>query len=160
MRGTCRLKAFVGPLAVLTALLGSFPLANAQQVIDSSDVPDDMLTIVVGTRFVSAPEGEISPRLLFTDRRIPLDRFNETDHCIDDSALEMAKTYFETLGRMLAKAGYYYIIPDADVMKSIATCENIKGQPPQAWVEKKTKIIAFGRVVPTTEAPALEQSIR
>ncbi len=90
----------------------------------------------------------------------PSPRFNETDHCVDQHALEVAKEYFETLGRVMGKAGHYYFVPEAEISKSVSMYEKQHGRPPQAWVDTKTKIIAFGRVVPTEEAPALEQSVR
>lgn len=117
------------------------------------------MTLVVGTRFVS-PSVQTSARALFTDARIPLSAFNETDHCIDQQALELAKEYFATLGRVLGKAGHYYFVPEDEIKKSVSICERLHHKPPQVWTAKGTRIIAFGRVVPTTEAPALEESIR
>lgn len=129
--------------------------------IDKSGVSsDDDLTIVVGTRFVSASAQQTSPKAEFDNARIPVALFNETDRCIDESALELAKDYFNTLGRALGKAGYFYVLPESDVRKARFACEKLHLQPPKAWVDDKTKIIAFGEVVPTANAPALEESIR
>lgn len=135
--------------------------AVAQSTLaDHGVVPDDMLTIVVGTRFVAPPAKELSAKELFTDARIPLSAFNETDHCVDQSALEVAKEYFATLGRVLGKAGYYYFVPEAEIEKAVSMCERMHRQPPKAWTGNKTKIIAFGKVVPDSEAAALEKSVR
>lgn len=123
-------------------------------------VSDDMLTLVVGTRFVSSPANELSARAQFTEHRIALETFNDTDRCVDQTALEVAQEYFNTLGRALGKAGHYYFVPDAEIDKALTMCEKMHGRPPQAWVATKTKVLAFGRVVPTAAAPALEQSIR
>jgi hypothetical protein len=123
-------------------------------------VPDDMLTLVVGTRFVAASGDEASARTRFLQERLPLAGFNDTDRCIDEQSLEIAKEYFTTLGRLLSKAGHYYFVPEEEIRKSAAICERLHHRPPQAWVDNATKIIAFGQVVPTVDAPALEQSIR
>jgi hypothetical protein len=123
-------------------------------------VPDDMLTLVVGTRFIRPTADNRSPRALFEGERIPLSAFNETDKCIDQQALEVAKEYFTSLGRLLGKAGFYYFVPDEAIQKSLVMCERLGRKPPQAWIGNGTKIIAFGRVVPTIDAPALEDSIR
>lgn len=123
-------------------------------------VPDDMLTLVVGTRFVTVPDDDASARTLFMDARIPAGSFNDTDRCIDQSALEVAQDYFATLGRMLGKAGHYYFIPESEIKKAAAMCERMHSLPPQALVGANTTVIAFGRVVPTPEAASLEQSIR
>lgn len=148
-------------------------LASALQVVGASTsfgqsppsatdhgvVPDDLLTLVVGTRFVAAPTDDLSAKTLFHDARIPLATFNETDDCIDQSSLKVAQDYFTTLGRVMGKAGHYYFVPKAEIEKSVTMCERLHGRPPQALTEK-TKIIAFGKVVPTAEAPPLENSIR
>jgi hypothetical protein len=123
-------------------------------------VPDDELTLVVGTRFVGRSPDGTSAKAQFDDARIPLSEFNETDHCVDQSALEIAKEYFTTLGRMMGKAGQYYFVPEAEIKKAIAMCERMHSSPPRAWVDSKSQIIAFGKVVPTTEAPALEETLR
>jgi hypothetical protein len=123
-------------------------------------VADDDLTVVVGTRFVAPSSEGLTAKAQFTDARIPLSAFNETDHCVDQQALEMAKDYFNSLGRLLGKAAQYYFVPDADVKKLVSLCEKQHGRPPQAWVDDKTRIIAFGFAVPTAAAPALERSIR
>lgn len=106
------------------------------------------------------PSAELaSARAQFTGARIPPSAFNETDHCVDQRALEVAKEYFTTLGRALGKAGYYYFLPDGEIGKVAAICERLHGSKPRA-LTSQTKIIAFGRVVPTIDAPALEKSIR
>lgn len=144
------------------ALVLSISEARAQSPpsTDTGVVPDDELTLVVGTRFVGpSPEGT-SAKAQFDFARIPPSEFNETDHCVDQSAIEIAQEYFATLGRVMGKAGHYYVVPEAEIKKSVAMCERIHTQPPKAWVESKTQIIAFGRVVPTVKAPALEQSVQ
>lgn len=135
-------------------------LAHSPSLTDPGVVPDDMLTLVVGTRFVAPSAIDMSARSQFAGARIPLSAFNDTDHCVDQSALELAKDYFATLGRVLGKAGHYYFVPEDEIIKSVTICEQLHGHPPQAWVKQKTKVIAFGKVVPTRDAPALEMSIR
>lgn len=127
---------------------------------DPGVVPDDMLTLVVGTRFVTPSAETASARSLFTSARVPLSAFNDTDNCIDQAALELAKEYFNALGRLLGKAGIYYFVPDDEIKKLVPMCERLHHRPPQAWVDGKTQIIAFGEVVPTTAARVLEESIR
>lgn len=145
-------------LANGAATLAQSPPAPA--VTDPGVVPDDMLTLVVGTRFVAPTETETSAKAQFSDARIPISTFNETDHCVDERALELANDYFTTLGRALGKAGHYYFVPDDEIRKLASQCEKQHGRPPQAWIDNKTKIIAFGRVVPTADAAALEKSVR
>jgi hypothetical protein len=152
----------VGPSA---ALAQTAPQAPADPGVVADDdltgvVADDDLTVVVGTRFVAPSSEGLTAKAQFTDARIPLSAFNETDHCVDQQALEMAKDYFNSLGRLLGKAAQYYFVPDADVKKLVSLCEKQHGRPPQAWVDDKTRIIAFGFAVPTADAPALERSIR
>lgn len=127
---------------------------------DTGVVPDDELTLVVGTRFVKPTDGSLTAHIQFTDKRIPRSNFNETDHCLDEQALVIAKEYFTTLGRTLGKAGYYYFVPETEIKKSLSMCLKLYNSPPNAWVENSTKIIAFGKVVPTANAPALERSVR
>jgi hypothetical protein len=145
-------------LGVSAALAQSPP--NPRLQADPGVVSDDMLTLVVGTRFVTSSADGGSARAQFTDSRIPVSTFNKTDHCVDEQALELAKEYFTTLGRLLGKAGHFYFVPDEQIQKSVSMCERLHNGPPHAWVPDKTKIIAFGQVVPTVDAPALEQSIR
>lgn len=121
---------------------------------------DDDLTIVVGTRFVGPTPVGTPANAQFTDARIPLADFNETDHCVDQSALETATAYFNSLGHMLTKAGVFYFVPESNVREAVRMCEKMHGAPPKAWVADKTSIIAYGKVVPSAEAPALEQSLR
>jgi len=144
-------------LSVLALPVGSPALLGQS---DHGAVPDDMLTLVVGTRFVGPTAEGTSAKSQFTDARIPLSEFNETDHCIDQSALEVAKEYFTNLGRVMGKAGHYYFVSESEIKKSVAMCERQHGRAPQAWVESKTKVIAFGKVVPTVEAASLEESVR
>ncbi len=133
---------------------------HLEPLTDPAVVPDDLLTLVVATRFVSPSKDGTSARAQFTDARIPLSSFNETDRCIDERALEVAKEYFTNLGRVLGKAGHYYFVPEAEIRRAVSMCERLFGHPPQAWVDNKTKVIAFGKVVPTVDAPALERSVR
>lgn len=127
---------------------------------DHGVVADDDLTSVIGTRFVANAKADATPKAQFVDARIPLAAFNDTDHCIDQEALAMAREYFDSLGRMLGKAAQFYILPDADMTAVVANCTRQTGAPPKAWVESTTKVIAFGQVVPTTEAAKLEEAIR
>ena len=165
MRAQSRLQRLtVAILSSCTLLAGTAAaLAQSPSLQTFSDpgvVSDDDLTLVVGTHFVTASPNATSPRAQFTDARIPLAAFNETDRCVDQGALERAQEYFTTLGRLLGKAGHYYFVPDEEIRKSVSMCEKLHKLPPQAWVETKTKIIAFGRVVPTADAAALEKSVR
>ncbi len=41
-----------------------------------------------------------------------------------------------------------------------ANCVRETGEAPKAWQAASVKLIAFGQVVPTTEAAALEAAIR
>lgn len=165
MRVQCQSGRWISALACSATLLAaaSTALAGApsgQTPADAGVAPDDMLTLVVGTHFVAPSAIEATAKVQFTDARIPLSAFNETDHCIDQSALEIAQEYFTGLGRVLGKAGHYYFVPDDRILEYVATCEKMHGRPPQAWTPNATKIIAFGKVVPTVDAPALEESIR
>jgi hypothetical protein len=119
-----------------------------------------MLTLVVGTRFIKPTPAGTTAKSQFSDARIPVSEFNDTDRCVDQRALEVAQEYFTNLGRLLGKAGHYYFVPETEIEKAVSMCERLYKSPPQALVEAKTQIIAFGRVVPTVEAAALEQSIR
>ncbi len=130
------------------------------RLTDPAVVPDDDLTLVVGTHFIAPTTDGVSAKAQFTDARIPLSAFNETDRCLDQTALEVATEYFTTLGRVLGKAGHYYFLPEDEISKAVSMCEKLHGRPPQAWVSGKTKIIAFGKVVPTVDASALEKSVR
>lgn len=139
---------------------GGAPLfAQSPPADDPGVVPDDQLTLVAGTRFVLPSAPDKSAKALFSEDRIPVASFNDTDHCIDKAALDVAQEYFAGLGRALGKAAYYYFVPDDEIKNVVAMCERMSG-PPKAWVEAKTKIIAFGKVVPTPDAPALEKIIR
>lgn len=135
-------------------------LAQPPSHTDTGIITDDMLTLVVGTRFVASSADDASAKVLFTDARIPLGVFNDTDHCVDQSALEVAQEYFTTLGRILGKAGHYYFVPEAEIKKAVSMCERLHKSPPQALAGMNAKVIAFGKVVPTAEAAALERSIR
>jgi hypothetical protein len=169
MRPTSRSLSLSAAFAVLAALTLSPSAGFAQSPVDSplrqpltdpGVVPDDMLTLVVGTRFVAPSSDDATAKAQFTSARIPLSAFNDTDHCVDQAALAVAKEYFTTLGRVMGKAGYFYFVPDAEIRKSVAMCKRLYQAPPKAWVADKTKVIAFGRVVPTHEAPALERAVR
>ena len=121
---------------------------------------EEEMTLVVGTRFIApAAEGK-SAKALFFDDRIPLAALNETDHCADQSALEAAQEYFSQLGARLGKAAHFYFLPDDAMQTAVSMCERMHAQPPKAWVNAKTKVIAIGQFVPTSAAQSLEQSIR
>jgi hypothetical protein len=145
--------------ALMLAMTALFASASAQSPSAAMPADDDM-TLVVGTRFVTASAGEATAKAQFEGARIPLTAFNETDSCIDQSALEAATEYFDTLGRELAKAGHYYFVPNSEIEKIASACERTHGRPAQAWMQAKTAVIAFGRVVPSSYAAKLEQSIR
>lgn len=145
-------------IAAAPAALAQSP--SSQTDNDAGTASDDTLTIVVGTRFVGPSATGETANTQFTDARIPLTAFNETDHCVDQSALETATAYFNSLGRVLSQAGHFYFVPEADVREAVSMCEKMHGRPPQAWVADQTAIIEYGKVVPAAEASALEQSIR
>jgi hypothetical protein len=118
------------------------------------------MTLVTATRFVAARGADQSARGLFETARLPLSRFNATDHCIDTAALQAATEYFDALGRELIEAGHFYFVPDEEMQRVAALCERSEGGAPQAWKAGEVKVVAFGRVVPTTMASRLEQSLR
>jgi hypothetical protein len=163
MGAISRLPQLTVALFALWLLVGISPSRAQspplQPLTDPKVVPDDELTLVVGTRFVAPSPTATTARAQFTDARIALSSFNETDHCVDQRALEVATEYFTTLGRVLGKAGHYYFLPEDEIRKAVLMCEKLHG-PPQAWVVEKTKVIAFGKVVPTGDAQALERSVR
>lgn len=134
--------------------------AEPTGLIKNAEQADAGLILVVGTRFVGSTPVGTPANAQFTDARIPLAGFNETDHCIDQSALETATAYFNSLGNILAKAGVFYFVPEANVRDAVRMCEKMHGAPPRAWVADQTSIIAYGKVVPALEAPTLEQSLR
>jgi hypothetical protein len=143
-------------IALAAALPATAPLAE-----DTAGVaPDDQLTLVVGTRFVKPAPAAASAKAQCSEARISTDDFNDTDHCLDQGALEVAKEYFITLGRTLGKAGFFYYVPEPEIKKLIAMCTRLHRSPPKAWVEAETEIIAFGKVVPDADAPKLERAIR
>lgn len=150
--------ALAGLAAWMT--LAGVSAAQSPSTPGSSAAVEEDLTLVVGTRFVSPAADGGSPKAQFADARIPLSAFNATDHCVDQRALELAMDYFSNLGPVLGKAGHYYFVPDAELAKAASMCERMHGAPPQAWVDTKTQVVAFGRIVPTADAPALERSIR
>lgn len=165
MRAASRVPRLTAAFLSTWVLLVGAPAALAQS--PSPEAPneagaraDDDLTLVVGTRFVAPAKAGASPRAQFTDARIPLSAFNETDHCVDQRALEIAMDYFNNLGHALGKAGHFYFVPDAELEKSASMCERLHGRPPRAWVTRTTKVIAFGKVLPTADAPALERALR
>jgi hypothetical protein len=145
---------------VTIALAATLPVSGSHAQGTAGVAPDDELTLVIGTRFVKpAPEAS-SAKAQFSDARISTDDFNDTDHCVDQGALEVAKEYFITLGRTLGKAGFFYYVPEPAIKKLIAMCTRLHRSPPKAWVEAQTEIIAFGKVVPDADAPKLERAIR
>lgn len=117
------------------------------------------ITIVTATRFVTAQQGKTA-RALFEGARVQLSEFNETDHCIDQGALDKATEYFDTLGRELAEAGHYYFVPEDEMKRIAGVCESTVGTPPRAWRLETTQAVAFGRAVPTPMAANLEQKLR
>jgi hypothetical protein len=149
-------------------LIGLFVMALATALPPSAShaqgsagvTPDDELTLVVGTRFVKPAPAAASAKAQFSEARISTDDFNDTDHCLDQGALEVAKEYFITLGRTLGKAGFFYYVPEPEIKKLIVMCTRLHRTPPKAWVEAETEIIAFGKVVPDADAPELERAIR
>lgn len=164
MQATHRASRFSVAVLLVGISLAGLSAVHAQSpapaVPGSSAAAEEDLTLVVGTRFVPPGANGISPKARFEAARIPLSAFNETDHCVDQRALEVAMDYFNNLGPALGKAGHYYFVPDAELFKAASMCERMHGKPPQAWTETKTHVIAFGRIVPTADAPALERSIR
>lgn len=153
-------------LAIALVLVSSGSvLAQERGVLDpvpfaDGKVPDHMKTMVIGTRFVRNAQLQSSPGEQFKNSRVPLSEFNATDHCIDTAALEIAEAYFRTLGRMLERTGYYYHIPPGDTDRLKADCRSRHHAEPEALAVNGTKIIAFGQVVPTKHAPALEKTLR
>jgi hypothetical protein len=148
-----------GFVVIASAMMSAHPAAVAQ--VPGSEFPaDSEMTLVTGTRFVTVPTVDTTAKARFMTSRIALSTFNETDHCIDQRALEAATTYFDTFGRELAKAGHYYFVPNSEIAVHAVACEAQHGRPPQAWVPGKTDIIAFGRVVPSAMAAEVEQGIR
>lgn len=125
----------------------------------AQDNPSTDMTLVTATRFVTKHEGE-SARALFENARIQLSEFNETDHCIDQGALETATEYFDKLGRELVEAGHFYFLPEVEMKHIVKLCERSVGAPPQAWELETTQAVAFGRVVPASIAASLEQKLR
>lgn len=147
-------------ILVASAASGYAQTGEARPAASTGVVPDDMLTLVVGTRFVRPAADGLSAKAQFTNERIPISDFNDTDHCLDEQALDIAKEYFTNLGRLLGKAGHFYFVPETEIKKSLSICKKLYKSPPKAWVDKTTKIIAFGKVVPTADAPALEKAVR
>lgn len=144
-------------LLAMSAALAQTPSRDSPIVPDT--IPEEMQTLVVGTRFATRSTTEATAKDRFKNLRIATSTFNETDRCVDQRALELAQDYFETLGRSLSKAGHYYFVPDEEIKNAALMCEKLHG-PPQAWVATKTEVIAYGKRVPTTDAAALELSLR
>ncbi len=142
MRATSRSPHLtVAYVSLCTLLVASATLAQSPSprlLADPAVVPDDMLTLVVGTRFVTAEASAGSPRAQFDNARLPLSSFNETDRCVDQLALEAAQEYFTSLGRLLGKAGHFYFIPEAEIEKSVRICEKLHGRP-QAWADEENE---------------------
>lgn len=154
-----------GLVVVLILLVPGSALGQERGVLDpvpfeDGNVPDHLKTMVIGTRFVRNANPKSSPGQQFKKSRVPLSEFNTTDHCIDTAALEVAETYFRTLGRMLERTGYYYHIPPDDTARLKADCISRHRAEPDALAVEGTKIIAFGQVVPTKHAPTLEKTLR
>lgn len=55
---------------------------------------------------------------------------------------------------MLETAGYFFHIPPDEVARLTDECASRHGMAPKALSVGGTKIIAFGKVVPTKQAPA------
>lgn len=164
-RGARRLLTTKFCVVAALTLAMTTPATVAQSQSPSEAATDDDVTLVIGTRIVmvsgaSASGATTSAKSLFFDAHIPSKDFNKTDHCIDEGALDVAKEYFETLGRALGRAGHFYFVPDKEIKKLIEMCERLHQGPPTALAAGQTKIIAFGKVVPTVNAPALEKSLR
>lgn len=160
-----KLPRLVGCILLAVSAFGLSSVVSAQTPLEpvpfaGGQVPDDLKTMVIGTRFVRGASEEVSPGRLFKNFRIPLGEFNKTDHCVDQASLEVAQEYFRTLGRMLEKTGYYYQLPVEDIGRLVSKCEAQNGMPPKALAQSDAKVLAFGRVVPTTAAPALEETLR
>ena len=140
MRARCRVACLL-VAGLMTSAGSMFAQTPApMRPGDPGVIPDDELTLVVGTRFVTAADGEATAKAQFMTARIPLSQFNETDHCVDQVALDLAKEYFTTLGRMMGKAGQFYFLPEDQIKRSVESCEKQHGAPPQAWIESKTKV--------------------
>lgn len=146
-----------GAALMLASITRAEPPAGADQAAGDAGTE---LTLVVGTRFVGPTPVGTPANTQFTDARIPLTALNDTDHCVDQSSLETATAYFNSLGHMLTKAGVFYFVPEANVREAVAMCERMHTAPPKAWVAGETSIIAYGKVVPAADAPALEKSLR
>ena len=122
MRVTGPMQTLSVRLMVAWMLIAAAPAALAQSPPSQTDseagtASDDTLTLVVGTRFVRPTAIGTPANAQFTDARIPLTAFNETDHCVDQSALETASAYFNSLGRVLSQAGHFYFVPEANVRR-------------------------------------------
>lgn len=156
---SCAETSFALLSAVLFAgMVLGHTISHAQSPNKASNNED--VTLVIGTRFAAEQREKRSAKSLFFQSRIPIDAFNETDHCIDQGALDVAREYFTDLGRvLLEKVAYFYFIPDSEVAKLNAMCTRLHKDAPKAWTES-TKIIAFGKVVPTPDALTLERSLR
>lgn len=151
-------------LSITVMWVGGLPALGqgAEKTIQPSatHVPDDELTLVIATRFVRGEVEGLSPAARFNGSRVPLSDFNEADTCVDEASIDVAKSYFKTLGTMLEKGSYLYEIPDNEVSRMSAECRERHGVPPVALEKSRTSIIAYGRVVPSSEAPDLEKSLR
>jgi hypothetical protein len=152
-------------VSALIALFVSASLAEPPSPLDpvpfeGGKVPDHLKTLVIGTRFVRSEDSQASPERQFRELRVPLADFNAADRCVDEASIGVAQDYFRTLGRMLETAGYFFHIPPEDVARLTDECTSRHGTTPSALSVSGTKIIAFGKVVPTKQAPALEQTLR
>jgi hypothetical protein len=98
MRVTGPMQTLSVRLMVAWMLIAAAPAALAQSPPSQTDseagtASDDTLTLAVGTRFVGPTAIGTPANAQLTDARIPLTAFNETDHCVDQSALETATAY-------------------------------------------------------------------
>ena len=128
--------------------------------IERGHVPDHLKSLVIGTRFVRPEDPRASPERQFRQFRVPVSDFNDADHCVDEASIKVAQDYFKTLGRMLETAGFFIFIPPDDVARLTDECTSRHGAIPSALGVSGTNIIAFGKVVPTKQAPALEETLR
>ena len=60
---------------------------------------------------------------------------------------------------MLETAGYFFHIPPEEFARLVDEFTSRHRLAPRALSVSGTKIIAFGKVVPTKQAPALEQNL-
>lgn len=142
-------------------LFASVAVAQDTAPSPSRSAPsDDDMTMVVATRIVTLTDPGTSLKVMFDTKRVPDSTLNATDRCVEDHALEIAQDYFNTLGRLLGRAAFYYEVPDEEIGRRVQICEKMHTTPPQAWGAGKTKIIALGSVLPSAAAAEFEKSLR